>query len=382
MDGNEFGKLIFEKIGLPFPHQWQGSWQQAYQLTMGSWFVSRAAVKTDIEVIPFSQDLDINVGRVVWIEDRGFIHYNDCQFSMCHFTDAQTIRSCTTEHPLSSLIVIKDQVVCGLENGEVAVYCLETLKCLFTYQAHCEKILSLFPFDQTWITVSEHEIRHWAHQEARLLSILKIEYRYNLLSFKCFNRHLFFDAFTSLDSTTLTHFALDLDDPQNEPVKITGPIGQHISFYGWGDQLIFVDRSGIFEGQKSTVTRFTMSTSHQYREGTPVIGPIEETEGHTFLFCFYRGNAVFFVSKIDRSHNEDLSETIEDPVSSFDRIQILDLKGNRGLVFDYIETEGIFFNYELACTVMGTRLVYLRENHEILFFNFLDETISPKGKLE
>lgn len=364
---SNIGRIVFEIACLPFPNNLQNNtWQHAYRLAIGNFFVNDQKQNSTIITIPYSNQLKVNK-EIAWIGDRGFVHYGDAQFSVCLFTSPHQVANCLTTDSISKLAVFQDQIVCALTNGTINVYSLDPLTLTFYYKAHAKPVLHLLECKNGWFSISRSEIVQFdllsKNKDSKdCLKICESE----TLWFAAEDVHLFNNDFlfyfNKTDLQKAGYHALDILKKQLIPVEVPTILSSDI--YLWGNRIALHD-------DDLTFTSFRANSTHQYVD--PMVGEtislnfsnVNTYDEHEY---FFRGDVVF---KISFSHNFQDIEDTKDPVH-LDSISLLNLKDGEE-IFNYTDENGIVLDEDgrYMCNIFNNKFLYIRDQcNEIVVIDF------------
>lgn len=358
LDWPAIGLQVFKQAGIPFSKNENPSWQHAYRLAVGNFFINPHNQQPTLTTIPYSSKLNVEEsGSVAWISGRGFIHYDGPKFSVCFFATPQHVQSCKTPHRISSLACANNEIVCGSMSGDLCVYSLETWDLIMTCRPHANEVENIFPYEGDWVSVSSSEVvrLNLGTQTAQVI------WKIPALGFEnvvFFNHYLFF---TQYEGATLESYytALSIAHPQTL-IHIQTPLSLNPSnstLLGWGEQIAFFNN-------KSSITVARLHPSHQYESDGKTFSSPPSSVGESSM-CFFRGDVAFITTPIN-SYDRDADEVPE-------RISLIDLRGNQNIAFNYIEQTGIALDIvdNYLCTIEGNKFTYLRkDSHEIVMIDF------------
>lgn len=384
LDDPFLGRHLFRHSGLTIPQNRQTTWQHGYRLAVGNFFINDLNIQPTMTTISYSPSLHIEAnGCIAWIRDRGFIHYDDQQFNVCLLATPHQVHSCITPHPISTLGVYENTVICGLASGDITLYSIEPLKPIISWKAHQEKVEYLCRYEQDWISVSSSSVirSNPANQTNKCVSTLPPQFLKQYPYIQYYNHHLIFSMsghslHSSIYNTGYAALPLNTDANTLTEIEPLSHLETSYTIYGWGNTIAFFDN-------RCSITSLPFDPSHQYgtSEGKIVSWlplPFEPTNPS----CIFRGDVAFIISRApggDADDTEELTEDHEDLDDTEDsdkepnRIRMVDLRGDRNIVYEYLETSGIGVDESdtYLCHIEDNKFLYFRcDSHEIVILDF------------
>ena len=371
-DSLEIGRCLFHHMGWRFPKQNPDSWKMAFQLQSGNLFIHSKDLKPKVITLDYPPfPFPLHQQQLKWIEDSGFAYYRhgDLEFSVFLFDKPKITHKVLTDAGITAVSVFKEYVICGLKNGSIAAYHLETLELFISYPAHQEKdtIQNIFETEDAWISVSNRQIVKYnplTHQSYCLLDEYNPYIKDSIYpSMQCTNQHLFFkfDPGEEIAITPIRYFMLSLRKPHGLE-KIPPP--QQINLRqitSWGDEIASLSYSSqsVYSACKYshtletfTICRFSFHPCAFY-SGEPETVPtpiiIEHTKkrvgGEVWQFHF-RGAIACLIWK-----DYDFPSSI-----SLYHIQFIDLKNKGEVIFEHCDSDIDMYR----ATIANNKFIYLQ----------------------
>ena len=370
----EIGRCLFHHLGWRFPKQSPHNWKAAYRLQTGNLFIQTQDLKPKVTTLAYPPIPLMHQQRLKWIEDKGFVFYRHggSEFNVCLFDNPKEPRKVKTDAGITALSVFKEHVVCGLQNGSIGAFHIETLKPSLSYQAHqaTDTIQDIFEAGDAWISVSNLEIVRYDPSTCLSYCLLK-DYNLHIKnsiypSMHCINQYLFFkfDPSEEIARTPICYSMLSLRKPHGLE-KVPGPkqggLRQTLS---WGDQIasLFLSSKHEFQDGKYSQTletftfcRFPFHPLSVYRgeaeaETTPrhtiVIEHRKKIMSERWQFHF-RGDIACIIWDDYKS---------PEVKTSLYHIQFIDLKNGGKVIFEHCDPHIDIYR----ATIANNKFIYLQ----------------------
>ncbi len=373
------GRALLSQAGLPFPSKWENDWPLAYRVAIGAVFRHREGMQT--HRAPFPDTIDISKGRVVWVEDRGFVFYKERELILYLFGSASVVSTKIkrVEGNISALHVNEDLLVCACTTGKVFVFDLDTLQVLYSYRLSEKPATQFFSYGDGWISIAEGEIQFWNDKTKKGQRLYHVN---NFLhkKYQLFNHQLFYFSIHhgpgEIAGTMLVKpcfYALNLLALEKGPSVIEGKEGWDLALVGWGPRIGFYEST--LQSTMSNFFSYTLNPEHRYEGGTPFnLGNI----GHGIRYPSYifRGETAFVItdglSKDETAPSSFYEEDVQELNRNSDCIQLIDfMHGGLDLRLFVHSGIGRDSSGHYVATVMENRLLYfLQDSHEVEILEF------------